>query len=401
MPSQKISLLTPWKWRDKYDWFRRDLGLVCDALCRRGHQAELIVLHADGMPSDDPRLVGATQEELHDPAWWAARKSDVVISIAGFRPSACPIHHAIKKAGVLLWNKMDTDGALGTHITPLLSLYNQWCSAAIKRKPIPWLSAPLLFLYRRLTDGEGRGIQMIDMCDKFLVESPLAVSRTQRFFRRQRRVDLASQVELFPGPAPGDRIFESHHKKENRIIAVGRWNEFVQKDTPKLFRVLNAFLTLNPEFSADVVGLYNDDVMKLHASLPAHTRNRILIHGRIPNEQLTSYYQKSKILLCASRTESVHIVSVEALCCGCSIVGSDWIASMPYYAGSNSGISACGRSDGAFLDALSAEAAEWRRGARDPVEISRHFRSELSADAVACIVERLLGENLPTQMEPT
>jgi hypothetical protein len=390
MTPVKIDLLTPWKWKPDYDWFRRDLGLLVDPLRARGHDVRLVLLRADGMPLNDDRILGVERDQIESPEFWRSSHTELVITIAGFWPAAFKAHLAIKNAGCLLWNKMDTDGIWGLRANPWMALYNAAAHARMRRRPFPYLAGLSLLLYRAATNGDFRGIRIIEMADKFLVESPVAVSRARRFFNINRRSDLADSLVFFPGPAPDDRLFDAEKPKENRVLAVGRWDDFAQKDTPKLLRVLQLFLVDNSEFQADIIGHFGHQAKRLLRQIPDSIFQRIKIHGRLPNEALTSHYQRAKILFCPSRSESVHIVSAEAVCCGCSVVGSSLIASMGYYTGANSGTLSHGRTDDNLLDALNTEAHEWKRGERDPLAISSHFRGELSASAVGGIVDSIL-----------
>lgn len=391
----KIYCLTPWAWRPHFDWFRRDLGLIADALSAKGHQAKLVLHTADGMPHNDERMLGVNPQDLKKVSWWADQAPDLVITLAGSRPSELAVNLAIHKAGVSLWNKMDNDGIFGNSIEPLLSIYSYWWHSRYSRTAFPLLRSLAIHAVRSVYPkvGDLKAIQLLEPCDRILLESPIACARLQRFFRQHHRADLERRVTWLPGIVPDDRNYDSSIPKEKTVIAVGRWRDWLQKDTPKLFRVLELFLSIRSDYSAIVIGLSDERVHTLWQLLSGDVKKRVRITGRLPNIELTSHFQRSKISLCVSRGESFHNVSGEAVCCGCSVVGPAQISPMLYFTTVSSGTPSWSRSDGAILDALCAEAAEWDRGARNAGAISKHFRAEISASAIAERVEELCEQN--------
>lgn len=394
----KVYCLTPWEWRPGFDWFRRDLGLIVDGLRAKGHDAKLLLHRSAGMPLDDERILGVDPSDLTHSSWWSDQAPDLVITLAGTRPAELPVNQAIRKAGIKLWNKMDSDGVLGASVEPLLSIYNYWWQSRYehRRTYFPLLRSlsihALRWAYPKL--GDLKALSLFEPCDRILLETPIACARVQRFLRQLQREDLARRVAWVPGIIPEDRNYDPTIPKKNTVIAVGRWQDWHQKDTPKLFRVLHEFLNIRPDYKALVVGLADERVEMLHAKLTNNVRARTILTGRLPSEELTRLYNASRICLFTSRGEGFPNVGGEAVCCGCSIVGPAPLASMQYLTSASSGTLSWSRSDRAILDALLAEATEWDDGARNAEMISQHFRARISLTAIIKRLEILYANSV-------
>jgi hypothetical protein len=99
---------------------------------------------------------------------------------------------------------------------------------------------------------------------------------------------------------------------------------------------------------------------------------------------LAVHYQSAQVSLCSSYYESGHIVSEEALCCGCSVVAPDLPAlpSMKYFISKASG-QLGGSSPETLGAALCDELDLWERGEREAAAISNHWCGQLHADRIA------------------
>jgi len=135
---------------------------------------------------------------------------------------------------------------------------------------------------------------------------------------------------------------------------------------------------MRPDYRAVAIGDGHRYVKSLVTRYAGSSADRITILGRTNTEKIRELECMSKIFLCTSRGESMHIASAEAACAGCSIVGPSEIASMQEYAAWESGTLAWTRRTSDFVDAVMAEANEWDCGRRDPRAISSHFSNRLS-----------------------
>jgi hypothetical protein len=179
--------------------------------------------------------------------------------------------------------------------------------------------------------------------------------------------------------------------KKSRIVCVGRWDDHVQKNPALAVSAIIYVLSRRPECDAVFIGSGRACIESLagEAGLPA---DRILILDKLRHPELVGYFQSAQVSLCSSYYESGHIVSEEALCCGCSVVAPDLPAlpSLKYYVSRQSG-----RLGGSTADTLGAALLEeidcWASGGRDAAAISRQWCYELHADRIAENTVRALG----------
>jgi glycosyltransferase involved in cell wall biosynthesis len=212
------------------------------------------------------------------------------------------------------------------------------------------------------------------------VESPLAVGRTQRFLRHF--IQPIPKVVFIPHPVAEDYMqLDAATNRENRIVSVGRWYSF-QKNFPLLVATLRDFLAVHPDWSADIIGVIPEgwDAAQIG---DADLRARMRFHGRLPHREISALYKKAKIFFMSSRYESFNIAAAESLCCGCSVVGSGSIASVPYFISADSGMIASRQTRAHFLDALNAEVLCWEIGMRNPEKISQTWIQRVGSKAVA------------------
>jgi glycosyltransferase involved in cell wall biosynthesis len=217
-------------------------------------------------------------------------------------------------------------------------------------------------------------------------ESPVAAERIRRLIGWWS--SKLPKVTAIPHPVDErDLVAPPATLRHDRIVAVGRWDAH-QKNLPLLLQTLAAFLADYPDWDAVVIGGLPEDIEGLRGSLPTDVRKRITFTGRRPHTELAAHLYQSRILLVTSRHESFHIAAAEALCCGCSVVGPAAIASLVYFAGSDSGTVAPRRGLAFLKEALGAEARAWEEGRRDPEKIAAVWRGRVGAKAVA---EQLLA----------
>ena len=112
---------------------------------------------------------------------------------------------------------------------------------------------------------------------------------------------------------------------------------------------------------------------------------KITLLGRKTSEEIASVLNESHISLCTSMSESFHIASAEALCCGCSVVSykSPYLPSFDYFVSEDSGILANDGSISSLAGALVDEMHLWNDGMRDPQLISDLWTRHLHAENVA------------------
>ena len=385
-----------WLWAIPIDYsedggfWKREGGLVVLGLRMLDVDARFVALGTPGERSDMP-LINCTLEQMQQSAWWKQWGVDAVVLNAWALPFHEPIARAIKSAGLKLILIMDTEGIVSPHVWPLRYLLQSYFLLKDERRLIP----PVGVLFKtgiRFVRARHAGIMRhLEHGDMIVLPSPLALQRYARYLSSMRRGDLNSRLRFIPYAAVKEMTYDPLIPKKHIIIAVGRWQTH-QKNTPLLLRVLQRVLTEQPHYSARIIGSGAEVVKKLAQNLSADCRSRIDITGKVENAKLPALYGESRIFLSTSRYESFLIAAGEALCCGCSVVGDARIATMPYFAGSDSGTVSCNSSVDNFRDALTAEINAWQSGERNPTQISQTWQARLHPDRVAQALLKLLEE---------
>jgi glycosyltransferase involved in cell wall biosynthesis len=222
------------------------------------------------------------------------------------------------------------------------------------------------------------------------VVSPLAAARYRRHLRLLGGSRLAERVRLIPHPVVPHFRWDAGGGKRPAVAAVGRWDARWQKRPDLLCSVIAQFAAAHAEAGFHVVGEPTREMNEWRAALPGAIRERVIFHGRLPNEALVPVYQQARILLVPSLFESFHIAAGEALCCGCSVVGlrRPSLPSLEWFAEHDGTLAAKETADG-LTAAVGAEWENWNRGDRDPQLISRRWSERLHAPEVARRIHEL------------
>jgi glycosyltransferase involved in cell wall biosynthesis len=218
--------------------------------------------------------------------------------------------------------------------------------------------------------------------------SPLAQQRFSRFLLHCRRPDLLEKMTLLHHPVSPTMLHDPGVAKQRLILAVGGWERLV-KGVHLLVEVLGLVLQRQPAYRARIIGSGQAQVADLVKRLPADVQARIEILGPLANAHMPRHYQEAQMLVNTSYSEGASIAAAEALCCGCSVVGSALMSCFNYFCSESCGTLATARSAGFFCDALGAEIDAWARGDRNPSAISRTWCQRVHAPSVARAVLQL------------
>lgn len=374
-------------------FWERDAGLLCLGLRELGRDTRLVLQGEPGELRDAPLILGR-REDFTNPAWWSRWGAAGVVLNSWGAPRFEPVARAIKAAGLRLVVRLDSNGDKSPRLDvrryyDFLYLYHRERS-----HPAPRLAAALktLVYFTVLAAHDGPMCAHLAHADLVTIESPVACERFGELLRRLGRADLINRLRVLPHPVL-DAFQPGSGTRQPVILAAGRW-ESPFKDAPKLARVLGAVLSAEPSASAQVFGGGDALLRRELARLPDAARARITVSGSVPHLDLVPAMQRAQVMLCTSRTESFHIASAEALCCGCAVVGPAEIPSMHWFTSEASGTLAADRSDARLAAAVGQELAAWRAGGRDPARISATWRGRFTARAVAGDVLRLLEETV-------
>jgi glycosyltransferase involved in cell wall biosynthesis len=387
---------------DRGFWVR-DSGLVVLALRKMGCDAWLVGLGDSTTVTEGRPVLAISLEEMQSAEWWKAQGPDAAVLSTWSAPRFDAIRKAALAATPRVVERLDTDGIRSALLFPGPYFIRLWGSYRDKLPVYARWLAPLpafartafLYAFPKLLDV--RMVTTMRQLPAAIAESPIAAERMQRMIQTFSGARL--QIKMIPHPVNEDVIRYTGCSKENRIITVGRWAS-AQKDFPMLRKVLRDFLQRHPDWRATVVGSGVSARDRVTGDGAEEWQRRITFHEQLDHEQLAVEYSRSKIYLMVSRYESFCIAAAEALCCGCSVVGSCSVPTSYYFAETQSGSVAAIRTSKAFLETLDREVERWAKGERNPEIIASVSRERMGAHTVARETLALL-ENLPPGNAPS
>lgn len=382
----KVATCTPVDFTADPHFFGRDSGLLC-----RGFQAAGVpcvsVMPGRSTPADAPDLVRCSMSELADAKWWRGLGLDLVVLYAWGDPAHRPVADAIREAGIRLIQSLDTAGLT----SPYGDTREWWqCLTGMlaSSQPLPLKFRHLAKAMRDFFPGlyETRRLAMINQSDRVASVSPAAVLSIRNYATSLGYPGIAAKTILVPHPIPPAMSFHEGIK-ENIVLAVGRWeqDDSAQKDPDLMLAVLKSFLSSHPEWSAEIIGRGGTALVSRCVNWSPQIRDRLVLTEAVDRDALAVRYASSKILLCASRFESFHISSAEAVCCGCSLVVADHplLASTAWFTTEDTGTLVANRSVESLVTGLTREAEAWHSGQRNPHRISERWSTLLHAHHVA------------------
>lgn len=365
-------------------FWQRDLGLVTLGLRELGADAWFATF--PGQPSDkESFLLTPSRRDVSDALWWKQQKPDGIILNTWSSPRFDDIRKAACAVGCPLIEKLDTDGVKSPKIYPIHSLRRGWVDYDRRYFWKSRIPKNLYSFLRFIGNGifpfliDTRMIRCMEKVPFYAAETPLAAERVRRFLAMYKAFPMPHVIHI---PHPVDTrtmFFPQSTIKSNSVVAVGRWHDAV-KGWPLLEKLARYFLKQNPEWTMKAIGLGSKELGQI---MEKDFPGRFQTFGILPHQEIAKIYQKAKIYLLTSHSETFNIAGAEALCCGCSFVGPTQIPSSSYFSSAKSGTVSHVRSAVHMLDALNAETGEWFRGRRDPVKISAFWTVQVGYRLVA------------------
>lgn len=356
-------------------FWTRDSALWCRGFQLLGIESKVVALGEPCQRQDRP-LILAPLQQMGDPEWWQQWDLDGVVLFSWALRRYEPIARAIKQAGAKLVLYLDTGGFISPHVWPWM----YWRLVALSERNegrwFPRTRALVRTLGASLRLRHLPRLRHLALADFLALPSPLGYQRYKRYLLAMGRPDISARMRLIPYPIEEMMTYDPAVRKQPLLIAVGGWHRFV-KDAPLLVRVLGRVLERYPAYSARIIGGGEERLRQLVRRLKPESASRIQILGPVLHDKLLHHYQESQISLCSSYSESFHLASAEALCCGCSVVGDVRLSPMSYFTSFASGTPACTRSLDNMGDAVAAEIDAWQSGERDPEQISRYWTLKL------------------------
>ena len=372
---------TPVAFKGDHTFFCRDTGLFSRSFRKLGFESKA-VMPLPGYDVDYVDEVLRTEyRNLESADWWRSLDIEGVLLYSWGAPRYTKIARAIHEAGVKLVVFMDFNGDFSEWWTWRHVVRQPW-AATVGVKGWKAFSAFCRSVWRH-----GVHDMMVDVmrsrhlrfADVVVMGNPFCRAEFERLAWIYGSEIKRKGILL---PCPVDEKFSyDGTTKEYRVISIGRWDDDYQKRPAVLMRVLEELVRRDHEVAVDLYGQTTEVLRSWHAALSEAERSRILLHGVVRNEELLPAYRRAMVSFCCSSYESAHIVSVEAICCGASIVTSNrkGLASLHWYASEESGTISPEDTPESMADALLEELKAWKNGRRDPSRISRVWTERMYA----------------------
>lgn len=373
---------TPVPFKGDHTFFCRDSGAFCKAFQEIGIESKAI-MPTPVQEGDHPDLIRTDYANLEDPAWWKSLGIDGLVLYAWGMGKYTPIARAVHEAGIYLVSYMDTSGlyypwshwkTLTRHLLAMEKSRNGPLKGSIRA----FLRMVKSHTLGALDSGRKRHWSMADLISFPLPDSLASVRDRQWLYGKE----ICEKFILIPAPISQRNAWKPGSRKQNLILAIGRWDDHFQKNPELLMRTLEIVTSRHLTWDIEIYGKIPPFMHAWHQSLPPEQQARIRLAGSVPNQALLQVYAKAKINLCTSRYESSHIVSGEALCAGASIAGPHIMPQLnclQWYVSHDSGTLSSQNTPESLADALLEEIRCWESGNRDPDEISRYWCDRLHA----------------------
>jgi glycosyltransferase involved in cell wall biosynthesis len=333
--------------------------------------------------------------EFYNPEFWSKNDSDAIIAYPLQGALYSPLIEKMKAVRKRVLIKFDSDGKIAyplqrhSHRIPLrerLTVRN-FVSEVWWRLPFKSLK------YKKHAKVAAEIIKQIELCDAAIIESPEALSNLNFFLAAWGRSDLIKKTYFVPNPVTPEFVEGKVASKENIAVTHGRWDDSTVKNTAVMKETVVAFLNNRKDYKFIIFGSGIEIVKNLIKDTPEEVKNRIEVLGYLEHKQVKETLRSAKIFFVPSRWESFSIASAEALCTGCSIVGTP-IESLRYLSMQGfSGSIAATFDKEAILAALLQDAIKWDNDKYNPEKIAGFWRLILDRKVVAKSIENLARES--------
>lgn len=401
--AMKCIFLIPFVFREDGQFWERDAGLLARGFAGLGYESELwtpapemaekpllpesfVARDATGWEQN----AGAVEAKLEP------QSTHLAVLFCWTLKRFEPLRDQLRKNGMVFAERMDTNGFRSSLLNPL-EIYRGEFAARIPdgfrnpvaRKIAACVAAAAVTIARILCAFwlEKRSAEIVSQIPVVLVESPLALSRIQRWLRFWGK--RADGVHFVPHSVDVDRF--STGPKRDQLVVIGRWTAH-QKNWPAVREVAIRFLKRHPHYELVVIGEHQPEMEK---NIPGAVLQRIRFLGRQQPSRIAGILSESRIFFAASRWESFLLSAGEALCSGCSVVLPPGVPTAEWFCRADSGTFARSNKPACLVEALEAEAGKWARGERNPTAISMHWKSVLSptkqAEEILSLCSKVAG----------
>lgn len=358
--------------------FARDAGLFCRAFNELNYNTKLILKKPSHEGEIKELVIRASEEELKSDKWWKSISSNCVFLYPQYFTRNIDVVKSMKRAGKKIIVYMDA----GSEIYPFYS----W-----------WFNTKLIFRKHKIK-GEKFYI-LKSFLEIFKLHFSLFNFKRFIFFKSVDFVVFPSPLSLkhhlsIPFYLPKDIRKKSivsgcpidwnfsydGTKKEDLVLAIGRWDDEESKRARYLIKAIECSLDKNNAVF-HIFGITPSYIYEWHSGLSLEKQSRVVLHGKVSVDELKKFYAKSKIVLCPSIHEGTHLASAEGLCFGCSIVvpPCPTLSCVHWYTSKDSGTISKFDTPESFADAVTSELSMWETDKRNPFTISEKWQEEFHA----------------------
>lgn len=372
----------------------KDPGLIALGLNRNSCRTSLVTEWKPELANQQATfpVICASREKLCSADFWRDVEADCVICYSWFDPYYDLIVEAIIAGGKKAIVKADTDGRLGY---PVMPRYVRDSAADRMGNSLRWLRHTRVFgrlssrFDTRYRASMPERLRQIQLSNAVLIESPKAVVNLSTFLDYWGGCELRTKLHFMPNPVAEDVVVASPKAKRDLVISVGRWMD-PRKNVHAMLECSNRFLSSHPDWKLRVLGEGEEIVEETVSKWAGSLQRRVEIEGQVPHGEVVELMADSRIFFAPSSSESWGMAAAEAACMGCTIVGTP-LESFEYLTADGfSGTLSVGFAAKQILRALQFDVAKHAKGAYNPVEIARHWRSKLSLDQVSARIYKMI-----------
>ena len=371
----------------------KDPGQIPLGLMDNGVDSGVITVTKKELANYSPKflLTQSALKELYNEEFWSKNDSDVIIAYPLQGAFYSPLVEKMKLGGKKVLLKFDSDGRIAYPLqrhSLRIPLHERFTLSNLMSDV--WWRLPFKSLKRRRhAKVAAETIRQIELSDGVIIESPDALSNLNFFLAAWGRSDLIKKTRFIPNPVTPEFVEGEVGKKENIAVSYGRWYDFRQKNTRVMVETVVEFLTVRRDYRFIIFGKGTDEVKNLLEGVPENIKERIEILGFVEREKIKGLLTNAKIFFVPSRWESFSIAAAEALCTGCSIVGTPAEALRYLSMQGFSGTIASTFDKEAILAALLQDAIKWENGDYEPEKIAAFWRAKVDRKIIAQSIENL------------
>jgi glycosyltransferase involved in cell wall biosynthesis len=375
----------------------KDPGQIPLGLMENGVNTGVITVTKKELSNYAPKflLTQNALQEFYNEEIWSKNDSDTILAYPFQGAFYSPLIEKMKLGGKKVILKLDSDGRIAYPLQRncLRVPLNERLTISNLVSEI-WWRLPFKSLKRnRHAKVAAETIKQMELSNGVIIESPDALSNLNFFLTAWGRGDLIKKTRFIPNPVRPEFIEAELGKKENIVVSYGRWDDFKQKNTRVMAETVVEFLKARRDYRFIIFGAGTTEVKNLLQDAPENVKERIEILGFVEHEKIRGLLANAKVFFVPSRWESFSISSGEALCMGCSIVGTP-VESLRYLSMQGfCGTVASTFDKDAILAALLQDAVMWDRGNYEPEKIASFWRPKLDRKAVAKKIENMAVES--------